>query len=177
LSQRGIIAGFQDNTFQPEKPVTRAEFAKMLQQATEQPRIREPIAFTDVAPNYWAATAINEATQTGFIRGYPDGSFRPNQLIPKAQALVSTASGLGLPTPAAPAEVLQLFQDRVEVPTYAVGRIAAATQANLVVNYPNRDRLNPTQTMTRADAAALVYQMLVQQGKAAPINSPYLVQP
>lgn len=177
LSQREIIAGFQDNTFRSDKPVTRAEFAKMLQEATEQPRVRQPIAFTDVPPDFWAATAISEATQTGFIRGYPDGSFRPNQLIPKTQALVSAASGLGLPNPAAPAEVLRLFQDGVEVPNYALGRIAAATQANLVVNYPNRDRLNPSETMTRADAAALVYQMLVQQGKATPIDSPYLVKP
>jgi hypothetical protein len=73
--------------------------------------------------------------------------------------------------------VIRFYEDNSQIPPYAVDEVAAATTAGLVVNYPNPKRLNP-QTMTnRAEAAALIYQALLQSGQVEKINSSYIVQP
>lgn len=177
LTQRGIIQGFPGNRFRPDTPVTRAEFAVMLQKALDQPAIRGTRSFSDVPSTFWGLSAINKTVQMGFLNGYPDGTFRPNQPIPKTEALVSMATGLQLSDSANSANVLSAFQDRNQVPAYALPKVAAATQAGLVVNYPARDRLKPDQAITRADAAALIYQTLVHQGQAQKIESQAIVPP
>lgn len=171
LAQRNIIAGFPDGTFQPNKPVTRAEFAAIVRQAFNQNRVRNYRGFVDVPSNYWATPAIQEAYETGFMSGYPGDVFRPNQQIPKVQALVSLASGLDLSTNRAPASVLDTFRDANAIPQYAVNQIAAATDKGLVVNYPNVRYLNPDETATRADVAAYIYQALVNRGTLQPLAS------
>jgi hypothetical protein len=82
--------------------------------------------------------------------------------------------------PALPKQVLKaLYVDADQIPKYATNRIAAATTAGLVVNYPEPKQLNPNARATRADVAAIVYQALVQAGRLDPIKSPYIagVQP
>ena len=176
LSKRGIIRGFEDSSFQPNKPVTRAEFATMLQKAFEnQPKLRQSLDFKDLPANYWARPAIDETFQTGFLNGYPDGSFLPNQEIPKVQALTALANGLKLKNANPSADVLKIYQDASQIPAYALDKVAAATDASMVVNYPDRAKLNPSQITTRADAAALIYQALVNAGKAEKIQSNYIV--
>lgn len=177
LSQRGIIEGFENGTFQPDKPVTRAEFATMLQKALDKPKVRESISFRDVPQNYWAAASINEAVQSGFLNGYPNRVFQPNQEIPKVQVLTAIANGFQLRPQAQPAQVLKVYQDAGQIPAYAVDKTAAATESGLVVNYPARDQLNPSKITTRADAAAMIYQALVREGKAEVIPSDYVVRP
>jgi hypothetical protein len=176
LSQRGIIRGFEDSTFLPNKPVTRAEFAAMLQKAfEEQPKLRQSLDFKDLPATYWARPAIDETIQTGFLNGYPDNIFLPNQEIPKVQALTALANGLKLKNAGVSSEVLKSYQDAAQIPPYAVEKVSAATEAGMVVNYPDRGKLNPNQVITRADAAALIYQALVSAGKAEKIPSNYIV--
>jgi hypothetical protein len=177
LAQQEIVAGFQDNTFLPNKPVTRAEFATFLRKASSRPKNQPSLRFKDLPAGYWAASAIDEAVQMGFLNGYPDGTFRPDQKITKAQGLVSVATGLQLPSPADPAAVVQRFEDAGAILPYAVPKIAAATTAGLVANYPTATQLAPTQEMTRADASVLIHQMLVKEGKVPPVNSQFLIQP
>ncbi|MCJ8281233.1 MAG: S-layer homology domain-containing protein [Rivularia sp. ALOHA_DT_140] len=62
------------------------------------------------------------------------------------------------------------YQDADKVPKNAVQNIAAATQANIVVNYPQANILQPNQNITRGEAAALVHQALVYRGNLSPIN-------
>jgi hypothetical protein len=173
LAQRGVIQGFPDGSFRPEAPVTRAQFAAMLRQAFDRPTVRQPINFVDVPSNYWGLDAIREAYATGFLAGYPGNVFNPEQNIPRAQVLVSLSSGLGY-TPAS-ANSLQVFTDAGSIPDYARGGIAAATERQVVVNYPNVQVLSPNQTATRAEVAAFIYQALVNEGQVAAINSPYIV--
>ena len=160
LSAKGILDGFPDGSFQPNKPITRAEFAEMIRRAFEQPASRKALKFNDVESNYWAIGAIDEATQTRFMSGFPDGSFQPNRQIPRLQALLALATGLNL-QPKSPAnQVLSRYQDAEQIPKYAVGKIAAATEAGLVLNDADPKLLNPNQVTTRAEAAALVYEAL-----------------
>lgn len=176
LARRDIIAGFPDGTFKPEQPVTRAQFAAIVRQAFEKSSERSAIQFTDVPTNYWAASAIQEAYTTGFLAGYPGNRFEPDQNIPREQVLVSLASGLDYsPTGEATTALNQYYSDANAISGYARSPIAAASERRIVVNYPNVKFLNPTETATRADVAAFVYQALANSGQVTAINSPYVV--
>lgn len=177
LAQRGVIQGLKNNTFQPNRPITRAEFATMLQNAFEKTQTGRTLKFKDISDTYWASPAIADAVQMGFMSGYPDGTFQPNQVIPRVQAVIALATGLNLPSPGQAEEVLKVYQDGAAVPRYATDRVAAATAAELVVNHPDPSRLEPAAVTTRADAAALIYQALVKQGRAEKIPSNYITQP
>jgi hypothetical protein len=175
LSRRGVIAGFPDGTFRPEEPVTRAQFAAMINKAFQKQVIRQPINFNDVASNYWAYNAIRQAYTIGFLSGYPGNNFRPNEAIPRQQVLVSLANGLEYAPSGDVNTTLQYFSDAANIADYARRPIAAATEKQIVVNYPNVNFLNPTVTASRAQVAAFIYQALVSSNQATAISSPYIV--
>jgi len=178
LSARGIVSGFAGDYFRPDEPVTRAEFAAILQAAFDQPpgSGEQAIAFTDVPADFWGVPAIGSAIRSGFMRGYPGNIFRPQQQIPRAQVLVALASGLNLPTPQNPNQTLGVFGDANQIPNWAVEQVAAATDAGLVVNYPETNVLEPNRNATRAEVTASIYQALVRAGRLEPIQSQYVVQ-
>jgi parallel beta-helix repeat protein len=173
LAAKNIIAGFPDGTFKPNEPVTRAQFATIVTKALNPPMKRAGINFRDVASNFWAYGAIQSAYRSEFLAGYPDGRFQPQQQIPRVQALVSLANGLGLT--ANDQNVLSFYSDAAQIPNYAISPVAAATARQLVINYPTARQLNPNRPATRAEIAAFVYQALVNAGRVEPIPSPYLV--
>jgi parallel beta-helix repeat protein len=174
LASANIIAGFPDGTFKPNEPVTRAQFATIVNKALSPASKRPGIDFKDLQSNFWAYAAIQSAYQGQYVSGYPDGTFQPQQQIPRVQVLVSLANGLGLN--ADTQNALGFYTDVAQIPKYAVGSVAAATSRQLVINYPTVKQLNPNREATRAEVAAFVYQALVSAGRAQAIPSPYLVQ-
>lgn len=173
LAKRNVISGFPDGTFRPSDPVTRAQFAAIISKAFNPAATQPRIQFRDVSTSFWGYTAIETAVRGGFMKGYPEGVFLPEQPIPKVQALVALASGLNFG--AGNANVLSIYQDASQIPSWATGAIAAATQRKIVVNYPTVNQLAPNRNATRAEVAAFVYQALVNAGKAEAISSPYIV--
>lgn len=166
LAQRQIINGYPDGSFKPNAPVNRAEFAAMLAKAfPDAPVVRTGGKFADVPNNYWASESIRKAYQTGFLAGYPGGVFQPSENIPKVQALVSLSSGLKyVPTNATQETLNAAFTDVSAIPEYSRSAIAAATEKQLVVNYPNVKTLNPNQFASRADVAAFMCQATATAG-------------
>ncbi|WP_413198568.1 S-layer homology domain-containing protein [Nostoc piscinale] len=175
LSQRGVIAGFPDGSFRPEEAVTRAQFAAMVNKAFAKAPQRQAINFVDVPSNFWASSAIQQAYTIGFLSGYPGNRFEPNQAIPRQQVLVSLANGLEYNPSGNVEGTLQYFNDASGIASYARSPIAAATEQQIVVNYPNVKFLSPNATATRAQVAAFIYQALVSSNQASAINSPYIV--
>jgi hypothetical protein len=177
LMKQGITVGSPDGSFRPDQPVTRAEYAALVQKAFDQQEVQGSMPFTDVAADFWGAGAIDNAVKKGFIKGYPNGSFEPNKPITRLEVLLSLVNGLGLPRPDKPEEVITLFQDSDQIPVWAVPAASTAADSNIVVNYPARDRLNPNQPTTRAEVAALIHQALVASGKTESVQSDYIVKP
>jgi hypothetical protein len=139
-------------------------------------RTRGAIQFGDVPSRYWGYNAIETATQTGFLSGYPGNVFNPDQNIPRAQVLVALASGLNY-TPVQPASTTlnANFADANAVPAYAVSGIAAATEKRLVVDYPDVKYLNPNQLASRGEVAAFLCQALANtSGQASSIPQQYI---
>ena len=174
LASKGIIAGFQNGTFRPSEPVTRAQFAAIINKAFVPAPKLAALNFVDVSSKFWAYEPIQAAYRSGFVSGYPGRKFLPNQPIPRVQVLVSLASGLNLRSENT--NVLSLYNDKSQIPNYALTAVAGATQKQLVVNYPTLSQLNPTRNATRADVAAFVYQALVNAGRAEAIPSDYVVK-
>jgi hypothetical protein len=144
----------------------------MLQKAFNPNPVRQlsPGGFTDVPTDYWAASAIRAAYEAGFLAGYPNNTFQPDQEIPKVQAIAGLANGLNLTPSGDAAQIISTYYtDSAQIPSYALNQVAAATQANLVVNYPDVKTLNPQLTLTRAEAAAHLYQALVRLGQVEPL--------
>jgi len=176
LSSRSILKGFPDYSFRPNQPVNRAEFAAILQKAFNQEISKNAIAFQDVPTTFWANSAINQAISSGFLKGYPEKTFKPQQNISRVQVLVALASGLNLKTPNSPNQILSVYQDAKDIPSYARAKIAAATANELVVNYPNLQILAPNKVATRGEVAAMIHQALVKQGKFKAISSENIVR-
>ncbi|MCP2730169.1 S-layer homology domain-containing protein [Limnofasciculus baicalensis] len=177
LVKRDIVNGFNDGTFRPNESINRAEFSALLKKAFNQKQTLEIPSFKDIKQDYWGLPVIHETAKNGFLRGYPDKTFRPTQPISRVQVLVALTSGLGLKNSNNSDQVLKKYQDGEQVPKYAIEKVSAATEAGIVVNYPNSKSLKPNQNATRAEVAALVYQALVKEGKAEAIPSEYVVKP
>ena len=84
MTRAGIVNGYPDGTFRPNAPITRAEMAKIIALFAK----LEPSAerFPDTA-GHWAEAYIRLAAGNGWIEGYPDGTFRPNQSITRAETV------------------------------------------------------------------------------------------
>lgn len=176
LADQGLVQGFGDGSFRPGGTVTRAQFAALVVVSFPDVADRHsPVAFRDVPRSFWGATAITQAQRRGFLRGYPDGTFRPDGGLARIEAIVALAQGLQLPS--AGVEAIGIYRDRAQVPSYGVDALAAATQGRVVVNAPDPLRLRPMEPMTRGEVAALIYQGRVAQGLAPAIPSPYIVEP
>ena len=88
MQQFGIITGYSDGSFRPDAPVTRAEFAAIasrFEKLTEGSK-----SFADVPDTYWAARYINFAATRGWVTGYSDGTFKPENTITRAEVAAVT---------------------------------------------------------------------------------------
>lgn len=101
LSNKGIVSGFADATFRPDKPMTRAEFAAMLIKAMRYKGAqistysgRSP--FKDLSARHWAYQNMMQAYRLGIMRGYANKTIKPNQPITRAEMAVMVARAQSL---------------------------------------------------------------------------------
>ena len=88
LSEAGIIDGYPDGTFQPDRTVNRAEFLKLVLESSGIPAdVTTESGFDDIDESAWYACYVRKALYEGWIEGYPDGTFRPENGITKAEGL------------------------------------------------------------------------------------------
>jgi hypothetical protein len=169
LKKRGILDDFGTGKFDPSKEITRGEYAKMLDRAfADKPTTATTSNFKDIPTDYPRKEAVAKSVQLGFMTGYSPTKFAPNQLIPRYQLQISLAKGLKLPVATSSDKTLSKFSDANQMPTYTRGKMAAAVEAGLVIKDKTADLLKPLQKATRADAAALIYEVLVKEGKIQP---------
>lgn len=83
--EAGYFTVGNDNRFDPNKPMTRAEVAELLRRAYQLDGNGTSINFTDVATNNWAYEAIRAAAGANLMNGFPDDTYRPNERVTRAQ--------------------------------------------------------------------------------------------
>lgn len=147
LAEENILAGYLDGTYRPDRPVARDEFAAVLREAfnpSQQRRIASGSVYKDVPADYWAAPAIEEAYEVGFMTGYPGGFFRPQQSVSRVEALVALSQNLNLnqPTPANRQASRRPNKTRFVMP------IAMTTLMQPLMTAPARATTNPPAAST-----------------------------
>jgi hypothetical protein len=129
LVEQDLISGYLNDEFKPQRPITRAEFAALVNRAFVQQPASEPLAFEDVPGDFWGQDAIANASQAGFFVGYGDDTFRPHQPLTHWEALTALQQGLGIDD-----------------------------TSSILRGQPQFNQADPNQPLTRAEAAVLVYQ-------------------
>ncbi len=174
LNEQDVIGGFPDGTFRPNDQLTRAQFAAIVTNAFELDTNVPAPRFNDQLPG-WAAPAIGAAAAAGFIAGFPDGTFRPNDVLTRAQAITvltrAVIDGDGIPE-AQIAPTLSIYNDASSIPNFARVWVATATDEELLVLYPDPRLVNAQSVATRGEVAALTYQALSKIGRTPIVNPP-----
>lgn len=155
----GIVSGYANGKFVPDGKVTRAEFATMLVRALKPEGEGAALAFKDKDKiGTWAVPAVKQAVRLGFIRGYADGTFRPNANITHSEmiSMVIQASGLpmGDPRPTG-------FADDAEIPDWARPAVSKGEEVGIIiVGGLTGGNFLPKEPATRAEAASAIVKML-----------------
>ncbi|WP_080834903.1 cadherin-like beta sandwich domain-containing protein [Cohnella massiliensis] len=160
----GIADGYTDGKFEPNRTVTRAEFAVMLMNAIKPEGEGEGAALTfadEPAIGAWAKKAIAQAVEAGIIAGYPDGTFRPDSEIARAEmaAVIAKALKLTIEENAATG-----FSDDKSIPSWARGAVAAVERLDLMEGNET-GRFRADARATRAEAVTVLLRMLEQKSK------------
>ena len=149
----GLVEGYPDGTFRPERTLTRAELATLLVRAKglKLPDRKAQRVFRDVKEDHWAAKYVEVARRAGLVEGYPDKTFRPNNKITKAEgvAVLARFDNLRL------AQVYEKPYWDVETNHWAAKYIQAAKDAGML-SYIERNRMSPKANLARAEAVEML---------------------
>ncbi|WBW50091.1 S-layer homology domain-containing protein [Peptoniphilus equinus] len=110
MNDKKIITGYPDGNFGPNAPITRAEFAAMASRFTGMKAA--DMTFSDVDESHWAYKYIQSAVALGWVNGFPDGTFKPEQPITRAEVATITDKMLSR---AADKAYVDTHQDRLDV--------------------------------------------------------------
>ena len=130
LASIDVINGYEDGTFQPDRNITRAEFAALISRFDDlSSSAVQP--FSDVPANHWASSYIISAYLKGWVSGYPNGTFMPNNSITRAEVVkaVNYVLGRGIKAQDVPSEYHDLYTD-LPVSHWAFAEIIEASVAH-----------------------------------------------
>jgi len=164
MANRLIVEGYEDGTFGPDRNVTRAEFATLIVRALGLEHKQATANFSDVSSRDWFANAVGVAAQAGIIKGYEDGTFRPNEVINREElaAMVVRASAFAGKELSGSTSSLARFQDAGSI-VWAEEEIAAAVNAGIINGYED-GTVRPRNTATRAEASTMLQRFLANVG-------------
>ncbi|WP_052158824.1 S-layer homology domain-containing protein [Halobacillus sp. BBL2006] len=91
-NEKGLVEGYPDGTFKPSAPITRAEAAVIIDNAYGVERADDSVDFSDITSLDWAKGSVLDLSSQHIINGYPDGLFKPNQSINRAEFSVTLAA-------------------------------------------------------------------------------------
>ncbi|QQR84167.1 S-layer homology domain-containing protein [Candidatus Peregrinibacteria bacterium] len=158
LKEHNIIAGYSDGTFKPSQTVNRVEALKMLMLAFNvSVSDTVPVSFADTESGAWYLPTLSSALQHDIVKGYPDGTFKPAQIVNKAEYLkILFRTNQMTPTK----EVAISPYVDVPIGEWYTGYAFMANQMNLL---DDADHLYPENGMTRAGVAETIFRLKMIQ--------------
>lgn len=163
MGARMILNG-EGGRYDPDQPITRAEFAVLLERALGL-KIPSGIAFfTDIKAAQWFSGSVQAAYSYNLINGFPDGTFRPNAKLTREQAMLMISkaaqlTGLQSEQSSVIDEILSPYTDQDEISSWAKKSFIENLQAGIISGRSSHS-LAPKGMMTRAEAAVLVERLL-----------------
>lgn len=151
MKEQGLISGYGDGSFRPDKEISRAEFVAALNRMMG---LTEPgsFSFSDVKESDWFAKELAIAIKFGYISGYEDGSFRPMRPVSRLEAAVMIARVNKLKERVNPsAEDLKGLKDESAIPSWARQELAAIVKSGIMKGKLN-GLFSGENKITRAEA-------------------------
>ncbi len=145
--------------FYPENKISRADFVKALLKVlgNDQMKVVTNYKFKDVAKSNSVYADVARSQQLGLVYGYPDGTFRPDGSIlrDEAQSVISHITIDGKVN----SNILSNYTDANKIPNWAKNVYKKTLSYGIYVNHPKESELRPTDELTRAEAAVLLYRL------------------
>jgi hypothetical protein len=163
LVDHGVVKGYENNQFQPDRKLTRAEALKISLLASGQPvptTAPTEAQFTDVPTDHWAAPYVSAGVAQGIIKGYEDQTFRPDQTISRQEGIKVLFSSFQITPPEAST---QAFSD-VGSDSWFFNYATYLKQKNLWLT--DSSTFGPEVGFTRAEIAKVAYQLATRQQAA-----------
>ena len=145
--------------FNPEATITRVDFVKALLKVlgNENLEVTSNVKFSDVKKSSADYAPIARSQQLGLVYGYPNGTFQPARSVlrDEAQSVISHIT-IDMPVDS---NIISRYSDAKAVPAWAKTVYAKTLSYGIYVNHPNESELRPTDALTRAEAAVLLYRL------------------
>lgn len=152
LANRGVISGYPNGNFEPNKYVSRAEFCKIISLAFKLDN-SEIFEFSDVESNAWFAKYVYALAQSGIVTGY-DNRFMPDNPITREDAAVIIQRLMSLKGANLTNNIIMKFNDANDISNYAISSVTALSGAQII----SGDGFNfyPKNPITRGESAVLI---------------------
>ena len=157
MAKRGIVSGVTETTFEPEREITRAEFAALVARALRL-TAQNGAAFEDVAANSWYADEVAAASAAGLISGY-DGFFRPDDTITREEMAVIIVKACQFRGGETVTGQIDRFADKDDISSWALTYADQAVSTGLISGM-TADTFAPRNNATRAQVTSLLKRML-----------------
>lgn len=168
LMEKGVVTGYPDGTVRPDREVTRAEAAVMIGRLKGLDGTKKATPFRDVPVGHYASGYIAEAAEAGYLKGYGDGTYRPNAPIIRGDMALIVERVFGL------AFTFNVSFADVPQNAYYTEAISKILAANIAIGYPDKT-FRPRQAVTRGQFSAFLARALEPKFKNdAVISGSYL---
>ncbi|MBU7319752.1 S-layer homology domain-containing protein [Paenibacillus oleatilyticus] len=164
LANKLVVEGAADKQFQPDRNITRAEFAALVVRSLGLNSVTANTYFTDINSSAWYAGVVASASKAGIINGYEDNTFRPDAQITReelAAMIIRSLSYAGVASEVSEsnqAQQLAKFKDSSKI-VWAKKEIAAAVNAG-IINGLTDDTIGSAEKATRSQAATMLKRYL-----------------
>ncbi|MBW7475007.1 Ig-like domain-containing protein [Paenibacillus oenotherae] len=165
MGNKYIVEGRTLTTFEPDKPITRGEFAMFIAKGLGLSGDKQAAGkFKDVNTSTSMAAYIGAASNAGIVQGMTDGTFKPNSLVTREQMAsmmvrAANAAGKQITLSQTQSEVLKRFADNKKIGTWAQGDVAKAVEAR-IINGMSANTFGGKTNATRAQAAVMTKRLL-----------------
>ncbi|MBQ2602406.1 MAG: CotH kinase family protein [Oscillospiraceae bacterium] len=150
---RGVITGYPDGTFLPDRPITRSEAAKLICSVSGL-SLKSEILIADVSHDSWCYDAAAASTVHGIMKLYGDGTFQPHRTITRQEAMVILCRASGISSDS-PEPALESIEDAEDIKSWARESVAALLERS-IISPDAAGRVRPTGAMSRGEFAAIL---------------------
>jgi Zn-dependent metalloprotease len=166
MASKKIVLGLTEQSFMPDKQITRAEFATILIRALGINVIEENSKFNDILATDWYVKSVNAAARVGLVLGYENGQFNPNGSISRQEMAVMIGRAMKYANTAQSIQSsgqdqskINSFTDRGDVPSWASADIISLLN-NGIMEGVTQNSFEPGSLVTRAQAVTVLKRML-----------------
>ncbi len=163
LASKFIVNGVNEQAFEPDRQVTRAEFISMLVRALNLQAEGQDAAFKDIKSGAWYRNSVSTGTRLGLIQGYEDNSFRPNKSISREEMAVMIERAMKLagkdPKDYDYDKTLSTFVDQEQMSNWSKDSISTMVSTGITTGREN-GTYAPEGNATRAETIVVLYRLL-----------------